>query len=293
METNVFPRGVWQIGNMQIGNGTHFPIDSIESDGYTVNAGDLQSPRTNEIRFGQDTTSPSMITFNLGVINNRILPSMAMFVTPDMEDMIIKGRVAVEYLASEWLAEEVSKTPSAVKPMLYNINGRDKIIFGRPRQFATIPRGQDFYTVIASYQRMDSKSYGQTINEVPVPITDVGTVGATIDRDPEATAKTWAEVQINGPISNPKFLINDGTSTITIELAVTIAAGAWIKLVSNPWERRVVGSDGLNYSPKLLKPYLDEITLPALRQLKFTLNGLGTTAATSAVLRYREAYNTL
>lgn len=295
MSSNYMPTGTWALENgLEFGHGTLLPLDSFSDDGYSVNPGDHQSPRSDEIRFASDSLSPSILTFNIGVLNNRMLPNMALFANPGDGAGIIPARDIVEYFTFAWRNDWGRKQHGRAVPLSYNINGIDKIIYGRPRQLAVVPVGKDFCTIVATYQRMDSNSYGTEQFGTGLPLNPVGISNTKIIREPIAMANAWLRFLITGPITNPVITIGDGHSDkILVSMSGSIPAGVTVEINAKPWERRVVGSDGLNYAARLNGAYLDQMFIEPMQERAVAIRGSATSASTEGWAYWQEAYNTL
>lgn len=286
--TRRLEEGQFEIGTTIFGRGTDYPVSSFEISSPESIPGDYQGPQADDIRFTQDYLTPSTVSWEMGVIANKLLANIANPQNIQTIEGLVSGRVLKERLVAEWRADEIRKIWGSVKPFRYNQEGQTRIIYGRPRKIMTnaASRKAEFYNVVCDFQRSDTRSYLDRVDSVGA-IGPFGTAkGGTITRN-DGDAATWCDIYIIGPFTNPTIVIGG----VTITIAASIAAGKMIVLSSVPWERKLINSDGVNLAASLTTPYLEDISIPPDATVSWSAIGTGTTAASQVVIQWREAYH--
>lgn len=123
---------------------------------------DTAHPTADETLFGRDTITPPTWTFTLGARNNADLDT------------------TLETLTTLWRSDAVRHTPGARLALSYCLNGRERVVYGRPRNFA-VDQGttadNEFKIVTAQFTLAEIVSYGAT--EQTVPLSQVTTTPGT------------------------------------------------------------------------------------------------------------------
>lgn len=283
----ILEEGQFQIGDVVFGKRTNILVTTFTKESYEIQSADLPLARTDEIRFGKDSFTPTPITFELAVLDNYDVfrgPAYPIGVPADQ---------AQQTLANEWRADGVRGTWNAQKPLYYCQRGSQRVVFGRPRKFtqAWARRQADYLPIVAEYQPVDPLSYGATEYGATVTATATGVMPGAIVRS-GGSVEGWCRFVINGPINHPIIELSNGQK---IDINYNVPAGVVVEISSYPWTRRIVTSTGLSLAANLLagSPYLDEIRTPPNATMNFGLHGAGTTGATSLIALWREAYATL
>ena len=291
--------GQWELGPVQFGRYTKIPVENVEVGAYGTTVGDIQMSQTDEIRFGRDFFQPGMLTFTMGILNNRMLPNMAAIdllggagYPPNIAE-IFQAQPMLEQLCHEWRADDIRTQFGYTKVLKYCKFGLQKRVYGRPRKMSTnvFNSRNEFVPVVADFQRVDTFSYSEEeFSAVGAPSAP-GTTPIAVTRA-GGSANTWLRALITGPINDPVIKVG---SLYTIELDYNLAAGKVIEITAYPWERRIIDSDGFNLSPKLIgvSPYMEKMKIPANATTNVGLSGSSTTGATAIAVLWREAYNTL
>lgn len=293
--------GQWQLGSAVFGKFTKIPVENVEIGAYGSQVGDIQLSQTDEVMFGRDFFQPGLLTFTMGVLNNRILPNMAAIDLsagvsyPPQVLQMFHAQPVLETLCTEWRADDIRTQFGYTKVLSYCKFGIQKRVYGRPRKFAmnAFNNKNEFVPVVAEFQRVDTFSYSdEEFAETAGPVSIPGDHNITVVRS-GGGAPTWARFLIEGPITDP--VIQVGT-LYTIELDYALEAGEVIEINAYPWERRIIQApDGFNLAPKLIgdSPYMEKMRLPANASTNVGMSGSGTTGATEITVLWREAYNTL
>lgn len=92
----------------------------FETGEMDVRDQDTPHPAGDGVWFGRDFLSPPTWQFTLGVRDHS-----------GVDVMPVLWR-----LAEAWRGDKVRKTPGAVSTLKYCLNGRERVVFGRPRRFA-------------------------------------------------------------------------------------------------------------------------------------------------------------
>lgn len=280
--------GQWQLGSYIFGRGTRTIVSSLEQTGYTISAGDSQQPRSDEVRFRKDYFQPGQLQFTLSIMDNYIFREL--WDWPFSPPIITRADEYLEQLQKEWRSDEMRQLWGYVKPLTYQHAGQTRLVYGRPRDMAAAPRKDNpgWYNCVATFQRADTFTYAEALNGV----TAKPGAPATLNRL-DGSAPTWMSIFLTGPINNA--VITVGPYVLT--LSHNLPAGKVIQISSWPWERRAISSEGagINIATKLVaeSPYLDKLILPAFSSYPVSVAGGATTAATSCVVQWREAYHAL
>ena len=246
--------GQWQIGDIVFGTGTTIKVETVDVKPYDIEDQDYQVARTNERRFGLDYFKPSTIEITAHVLKNRLLPQWANSIPNFWADM-----PTVSQLANEWRSDEARMTWGQIRPLYYcdKFTGVSKIVYGRPGQFgyAFDDRfGQGEVTkVIMEFRRADTLAYSVTESSASLSQAAANTITRSVGDGPDA----WCRIVLNGPVTNPAFILNGKT----FQLKTSIASGKSVEISSYPWARRVVNSDGVNLAASF-SGYLDQLTIP-------------------------------
>lgn len=289
MANNLVP-GQYQIGNIVFGRHTSYPIEKVDYQGYDVNAQDFQSSLSDENRFGLDTQVPGSLVFTMGVTVNFALPNMLAYTGYELNELDFSYEEGnLGRLQKEWRGDEVRLEWGELKPLMFcKKAGLTQKVYGRPRKFQYSRRGQlqTYHNITAEFKLSDSFAYSDTEYYVDF----VPTTPQTITRD-KGDANSWVRFLIIGPANHP--IINFGA--IQIELDWNIVAGKVVEVNTYPWSRRVIDSDNLNLSPKLIaaSPFLDQIKLPPVQGLIISWNATGTDGNSKMVLLWHDGYQVI
>lgn len=288
--------GQWQLGSLVFGKFTKIPVENVDIGAYDSQVGDIQMSATDELRFGRDFFQPGLLTFTMGILNNRLLPNMAAIDLsagisyPENIESIFHAQPLLEQICTEWRADDIRTSFGYCKPLSYCKFGIQKRVYGRPRKMSTniFNNQNEFVPVVAEFQRVDTFSYSDQEFSVAGPPGSTLTVTRS-----GGGASTWGRFLIQGPITNPIITVG---SLYTIELNYSLDSSDVVEINAYPWERRVIlAPDGLNLAPKLIgdTPYMEKMRIPPNTSTTVSMSGTGTTADTELAVLWREAYNTL
>jgi len=258
INVNLIP-GQYQIGDLVFGRNTVYPVNSVEVQGYNVQAQDSQMIRSDEIQFGFDNFQPAPIIFEIGVLDFRAIPNMAGLVGSATFGTGATDQ-AVNTLAQAWRGEGVRKSWGEMMELkCCQRDGTVVVWYGRPRKFQVSKRSRksNYMVVNAEFQRADTLCYSNTENITQILKSDNPTY---ITRS-GAQSDTWLRIIGYGPLTRPVITIGSQQ----VDLDISVAAGEAFEVSSYPWSRRAIKSDGSNISAKMIgdTQYLDRLVLPA------------------------------
>ncbi len=290
--------GQWQLGEVKFGRGTPITVANVDIGAYEHKLSDIQISQTDELRMGRDFFTPGVLTFDMGILNNRLLPSMAAITRNGgvgyPERYEIQGaQPLMEKLVATWRNDATRKRFGYLNYLRYCKFGMQKRIYGRPRKITTniFNSANEYVPILAEFQRVDTLSYDDSESYVTGAPAAYGTYPIQAQRVGGKTA-TWVRYLIQGPINHPKINVKD---QYEIELNYNVPVGVVVEITSYPWERRVITSLGQNISPLMIgnSPYMEKIVLQPSSISEIGLSGSATTADTGLVVLWREAYATL
>lgn len=215
---------------------------------------------------------------------------------------------SLEALVKAWRGFSGARTPGAVQRLRYKVAGRERCVFGRPRNLAFDPSvNLEDGNVVASAQfaLQDTLHYSDTLNSVEVRLRQPPTGYVTLPavwplisviestRQGQFTSNSSMpaapeEITFYGPISDPK-LVNTNWE-IGLE-DIEIPYDGWVTI--NFRDRTVLDHTGASRAGNLTRDseLLDMYVHPGPQDLTFS--GIDLTATARAVLRWRTAYYSL
>jgi hypothetical protein len=257
---NLVP-GQYQIGETVFGKHTRVKVKDFDEQAYNVDAQDSKLGRSDEILPGIDSFSAQPITFEMEILDNRMLPGVLPYVgsvalPPGFET---SGRDVMLTMAREWRGDDVRKNYGAIKPLYCcSRDGITRVVYGRPRKFhaTKLSDKAEAWTVQAEYFRNDTLSY--TDEEDGVEIMK-GAAPTNIKRTGGDSA-TWYRIVGYGPLTDPIITIGEDQ----VQLDITLAEGESFEVSSYPWRRRAMDSKRRNLSGLMIgdSQYLDRLMLP-------------------------------
>lgn len=271
----------YQIGDVLFGNGTPIRVSTFQPGGYEVTPNDRNMEKSDELSFGFDMLTPQPIAFEMSVIDNFDINRGPDYAVPGWES----GPELLERLGKEWRADSIRKTWNSQKSITYKKNGPEKVIFGRPRKMTVTPgrKGGEFIPVVAEFMPVDTLAYSSQMFSA---FAGNGQTSHIVRQG--GGARTWVQILIAGPATNPKVVIGDWQ----VEIQSSIAVSQLIEVNSYPWQRRVIDSTGQYLSAKLIgdSAYMDEMRIPPNETTDFTFTCTGATGTTQCYVFWREAY---
>lgn len=253
---------------------------------------DVDRPRQDGRAFGVDYRGGRTVTFDLGVRAH----------TP------AEARQEAATLQRTWRADSIRMTPGAVAELRTLYDGRERIMYGRPRRFA--PNYSDttinqYVGAVADFACVDDLFYSP--DEVISPFGIVPGLGggliaplasplsttASSDRSTAITITTempvWPVVRINGPITNP--MVNVG-EVFRWEIRLSLERGEWVEIDTRPWARCALRNGTANVTGSVRGTRLAKSAIPEGRY-EVGFKGIDPTGTASATLAWRAAYSSL
>lgn len=288
-------KGQWQIGDLVFGRGTNIKVNSADVAPADVQPGDYQTARADEKQFGFDQLIPTVIQFDINVLNNYLLPGWEDYIPNFWHSM-----PTVEDFAQEWSGDDVRNKWGQMKPLYHRsrLDNIEKIIFGRPSAFA--PKWDDEFgngevvNVTCEFRRGDTLAYGVQEKRITLQQGQL----ATVVNGHSGKAPTWMRILLEGPINHPVITLTNmwnQVEPLVIDFDYNIPAGQIVEISGYPWSRRVVSSLGQALPRSLVgqSPYLDKLRFNFNAEVGVTLAGTGITAATRAHVLFRDAYRVI
>jgi len=299
----VLPEASWELDSIPFGPGSDIAISEVDFGDPELLVGDVPRPRADGIMFGRDRRGGRVLTFELTVLTDYGLPAV-----PGWGGYGTAGSLdTLRQLSMAWQATTVRVSPGAVSRLRYRLGGRQRLFYGRPRQFAAMSGYATLgrIPVTASFQAVDHLVYDDVEQTAVVPYVPPPAGGLTwpvvfpwttipVAYSPgeiavAGDAPSWLTIVINGPISNPSVrLVGDWT----LSLALTLNPGEYVVVDPRPWSRGVRLNGVTNVAGALppASPRLSELALPfGVHEL--VLSGTDSTGSSSMVLVWRNAYS--
>ncbi|MGL5850182.1 MAG: hypothetical protein ACRCZD_05290, partial [Phycicoccus sp.] len=211
-------------------------------------------------------------------------------------------------LARAWDASAVRSTPGALSVLRYNLGGRVRRVYGRPRRFSVAMRTTLWSGVtaaVADFQLADVLHYDDELQSVGVSIVPASTGGLVSPlKSPLSTlgggarqgvisvggsAPTPFRATVRGPITNP-WIAGPGWR---IELATTLASDQSITINTRPGASSVLRQDGASMAGSLSRT--TRLSTAVLRPgpSEITFGGTDPTGTASCTLTWRNAHHSL
>jgi hypothetical protein len=222
------------------------------------------------------------------------------------EQEIADALATLSTLARVWRARTATGQPQRVSAIRYQLDGRRRLIFGRPRRFNAPPNNQllngyipvtmDFKCIDALHYDADMKTTG-AMNFVvesdggvvfplifPIsPLPDSSRDGAILVG---GDAPTWPIITFNGPILNPKIQWGSREWSFTYNLL----DGDSLTIDTRPWKRTILRNGQYNISGAMnRRQYLSDMVLePGGHEIAF--RGQSSTGTASCTVSWYDAY---
>jgi hypothetical protein len=270
---------------------------SVEGEGFdpgedTFTSQDVENAFTDSLAMGVDSVSPSQWSWEGFTIADEPHEALA----------------AVAELGRAWNDVKLRRTPGAVAPLRYRIDGRTRVVFGRPRPFSGIYSNKMLHGEIPvhfEFQPADTLHYGDEVQTFDVAGTPTTTPGFTFPLAFPFTSQGDSEGSAAFPPfggdapapftatfaggTNPR-LTGDGWE---IQLDTTLLEGESITVSTYPWGVRALRNDGahvgglLSMRTRLTRARLD----PAGGPVQFS--AIDSSGTASCTIAWRPAYTTI
>lgn len=217
----------------------------------------------------------------------------------------------LQRFSAAWELEDLMKQPGAQTALRYQLAGRDRRIYGRPRRFAAPPSNRilsGYVPVTHDFKLVDARSYdddessalisysstieagGFTLPAVFPLVTSANVGTGTTQINVDGNAKTYPIIRFNGPWTNPAIITPDW------ELAWFggLAADEWVEIDTRPWRLTVLNQSGASAVEGLSRRvFLEDVVLKPSSQPQITLDGISTSGTATASIRWRNAWTSL
>lgn len=275
-------------GDLPIFNRTTPDFGSVE-----VEVADQRRPRADGRNFGTDYRGGMTFAFDLGI--RGVTSSDA--------------RTEAALLQRAWRADSVRGTPGAVASLAFRYDGRERVVYGRPRRFA--PDYSDvstnrLVTAQADFVTVDDRFYGPALTDpvyIPLVPKPVGGLLAPL-QEPLTTTESsnrsigiivggeddaWPVVEVTGPITSPTIEV---VGLWRMDFDLSLAYDETLTIDTRPWARTVT-RNGASVAGKVTgtSPRLADASIPP-GAYSVALRGTSATGTPTATVRLQESYPT-
>jgi hypothetical protein len=211
-------------------------------------------------------------------------------------------------LATAWRARYIRDEVGAVLSLRYQLAGRTRRIFGRPRRFEYSPNNLilgGYVPISADFKCVDSLTYDDEPDSVVLQLEVTPTGGLIFPtifpstslpsgaRDSTAVvsgdADTYPVIRFDGPVTNPSI----ETADWAISLDMTINDGEFVEIDTRPWAQTVLLNGSTSAAGALGKrQWLSAMKLSP-GQHDFVYRGSATSGGATCEVRWRSAWNSI
>lgn len=256
-----------------------------------VRVSDVERPRQDGRAFGVDYRGGRTISFDLGLRGP----------TPTA------AREEAQHLAQVWRADAVRSKPGAVAELRASYDGRERLIYGRPRRLATDFSDvavNNFVAAQADFAAIDDLFYAPEEDSISfgiVPVLGGGLVAPlssplsttlTSDRSQAFRVDTempvWPVVRIDGPVTNPVVNIGD----VVLEVRLDLLYDEWVEIDTRPWARSALRNGTANVSGSVRGTRLSQASLTNGAH-EVGMRGLDPTGTATVRVSWRPAFSSL
>lgn len=253
---------------------------------------DAAYPGGDGVMFGRDFMPGRTITLELGVNAMNEADNLA----------------AHAALAAAWRGDSLRRTPGAVATLALTNGGRTRVVYGRPRNFAStlqiVPQlGYSAATV--TFACSDDLFYDQANASVSVPLIPPPsggllaplasplTTAQVVNRPglvaPGGLTDTWPVITIYGPVTNPKVTL---TGQWFMQFSTTLAFDQSLTVDTRPWARTVLRNDGASLAGSLTRDSvpLSRASVPGATSTEVVYSGTDITGTSHISVTWQDAY---
>lgn len=288
--------GDFELNGYLMGAGQPVFASDFQPGTYGDRDQDQDNPFAPARMFGRDLQTAPTWSFDFSV-------AQAPGTAPDVGVL-----ASLEALATAWRSAVDAGTPGAVTRLRYQIGGRVRCVYGRPRNFAFNPsKNIADGNIVASAQFAceDIYTYSDQLFEVQLQLRPPPTGNVTLPAVWPLTTQITStrqgvftvagsaavlpeDITFYGPVGDP---VLECTGNWTVGWAGTIPYDGWVRI--DPRAGTVLNQAGAYVGGTLSrKTYLPELVFkPGGADLKFS--GTDNTGSSRAVVRWRSGYNAL
>lgn len=253
---------------------------------------DAAYPGGDGVMFGRDFMPGRTITLDLAVSATNEADNLA----------------AHAVLARAWRGDSLRRTPGAVATLAMHNGGRTRVVYGRPRNFAStlliVPQ-LGYSTATATFACSDDLFYSEAETSISVPLIPPPSGGLLAPlASPLTTAQvvnrpglvttgglvdTWPIITVHGPVTNPKVTL---TGQWFMQFSTTLASDQSLTVDTRPWARTVLRNDGASLAGSLTRDSvpLSRASVPGATSTEVVYSGTDITGTSSATVSWRDAY---
>lgn len=280
--------------------GTIFGIGcdvSVNEDGFQPGGPewyteDSNNPINGAMQFGRDHLMATAWQWDLHV--NR--------------DQVANALDTLGKTATEWRAPLIRNEIGAFTSIRYQLAGRTRRVFGRPRRFEYSPSNailNGYVPIQADFQCVDSYTYDDVEQAVMMPLEVLPSGGLVLptvfptsslpsgSRDStvlvDGDAETYPIIRFEGPITNPSVECADWA----LSLSMTLADGEYVEVDTRPWVQTALLNGDISVAGALgTRQWLSRMKLTP-SQHDFTYRGSAGGAGATCTVRWRSAWNSI
>ena len=211
-------------------------------------------------------------------------------------------------LMAAWRADRVRGTPGEVAALYARRAGRERVIYGRPRRFASelhpIP-SQGYSAAQVDFAAADDLYYDAAATSITlglVPPTSGGVAPpltppfSTVPRSTRpglvstsGLVDTWPVVMFTGPVLNPAVQL---TGLWSIQLDIQLAYDQSVTIDTRPWARTVLRNDGANLAGALgrFSAKLSAARIPPGVDTEVLFTGVDATGTSRLTIAWQNAW---
>jgi hypothetical protein len=283
----------FSLDGLDFGIGQAITVEEFDPGSFDLRTQDADNPVGDGKLFGRDWFGPPTWTFGLSVDASDDASALA----------------TLSSLAKVWRGDGVRGTPGSVLPLTYQLAGRQRRVYGRPRKWAAPPTNrmlQGYIPVTCDFALADTGIYDETqFSQIVsiVPATPGGFVTPLVAPISTLTGgqrsgfvtvtgdlPTWPTIQIRGPIVNPWVGVQGGWR---LDFTTNVGANELIQVDPRPWVMSVTrtggGSAAGTMSPKTR---LSDIQIPT-GTTEILFGGTDSTGTARCTVYWRPAWASL
>lgn len=293
----VVPEEGFELNGVAFGENPFLPIvvSSFDPGSRTFRAQDTDAPYDDVRHFGRDYRAPSTWSWELYL--NR--------------ETYTEALETLSALENAWDDAATRATPQAVTALRYRLDGRTRVVYGRPRNFAApldVLRKRGRVQVTCDFVRSDTLHYDDVessielavgeaaIGELTVPFTTpfstlVEPAPIPVDAVVAGTTETWPVIHIEAPTGIYNMRLQFG-ELWGVGIAGDLPPGSVVDIDARPWARSALlngQAGGLNFTRYTSLSAMG--MPPGTHEVNFTGSDLAGTA--TCVLSWRDASKTI
>lgn len=295
MGVSMLNEGEWRLVypgvDLTFGNKVYPIVEPPDLGAAEPETQDAAYPAADGTQFGRDFRPGRTIAFELGI----------------NEHANVDGLASHNNLARAWRGDSIRQKPGAVAELHALHGGRERVVYGRPRRYASVlVNNQSGYSgATCDFACSDDLFYDASVTsttvglyaspsggiEAPIiaPITTTAPSTVPGQVDVGGLVDTWPVITIQGPIEWPRVEL---VGLWRFELNTTLEFDESVTIDTRPWARTVLRNDGANLAGRLTRRsvQLSKATLPAGASSQLQFTGYDLSGTSSVTVSHRAAY---